>query len=45
MKQNVMRFVVALDAALDPNKYQREYAKKLYKLFTDTLRNDNGNVS
>lgn len=45
MKQTVMRFVVALDAALDPSKYQQEYAKKLYKLFSDTLKSDNGDVS
>jgi hypothetical protein len=30
---NIRRMVVALDAALDPTKYQREYAKKLYKFF------------
>lgn len=28
----LLRFVVALDAALDPTKYRDEYAKKLYKL-------------
>ena len=28
----LLRFVVALDAALDPTKYRNEYAKKLYKL-------------
>ena len=28
----LLRFVVVLDAALDPSKYQNEYAKKLYKL-------------
>jgi hypothetical protein len=26
-----MRFVVALDAAMDPDKYRQEYLKKLYK--------------
>lgn len=45
MKQTVMRFVVALDAAMDPTKYQQEYAKKLYKLFSDTIKSDKGNVS
>jgi hypothetical protein len=28
----LMRTVVALDAAMDPNKYRQEYQKKLYKL-------------
>lgn len=27
----ITRFIVVLDAALDPNKYKEEYAKKLYK--------------
>lgn len=27
------RYVVALDAAMDPNKFRKEYLKKLYKLF------------
>jgi hypothetical protein len=30
----LLRFVVALDAATDENKYRDEYAKKLYKLLT-----------
>ena len=30
----IMRFVVGLDAAMDPDKYRDEYAKKLYKLLT-----------
>lgn len=38
----LLRFVVALDAAIDPEKYRQEYLKKLYKLLdikkeTDTL--------
>ena len=45
MKQTVMRFIVALDAALDPTKYQQEYAKKLYKLFSETMKHDKNNVS
>jgi hypothetical protein len=28
----LLRFVVALDAAMDPTKYRQEYLKKLYKL-------------
>lgn len=27
----ITRFIVVLDAAIDPNKYKEEYAKKLYK--------------
>ena len=33
IENTLLRFVVALDAALDPNKYRQEYLKKLYKLF------------
>ena len=33
------RYIVALDIACDPNKYQREYATKLYKLLTPTRQN------
>ena len=32
VESTILRFVVALDAALDETKYQTEYAKKLYKL-------------
>lgn len=31
LKNMIMRMAVALDAAIDPTKYQQEYAKKLYK--------------
>lgn len=31
----MLRMIVALDAALDENKYAREYETKLYKLFTN----------
>jgi hypothetical protein len=31
LTNTLLRFVVALDAANDPNKYRDEYAKKLYK--------------
>lgn len=42
IKPTLLRFVVALDAALDPEKYREEYLKKLYQLLqpksqTDTL--------
>jgi len=32
IEPTLLRFVVALDAALDETKYRQEYAKKLYKL-------------
>jgi hypothetical protein len=32
IKNTMLRFVVALDAATDPNKYRQEYLKKLYKI-------------
>jgi hypothetical protein len=32
IKNTLLRFVVALDAAVDPVKYREEYLKKLYKL-------------
>ncbi len=32
IEPTLLRFVVALDAALDETKYKQEYAKKLYKL-------------
>jgi hypothetical protein len=36
----LLRFVVALDAAIDPNKYRNEYLKKLYKLLTPKSEED-----
>jgi len=44
IESTLLRFVVAMDAAVDPDKYKEEYAKKLYKLLssgndsTDTLQ-------
>jgi hypothetical protein len=32
IQDTLLRFVVALDAACDPNKYKKEYLKGLYKL-------------
>lgn len=32
IKDTILRFVVALDAACDPNKYKKEYYKALYKV-------------
>jgi hypothetical protein len=42
IENTMLRFVVALDAAMDPAKYRKEYLTKLYKLLapkggTDTL--------
>jgi hypothetical protein len=34
IKNTLLRFVVALDAACDPEKYKKEYHTKLYKLLT-----------
>jgi hypothetical protein len=34
------RFVVALDAAVDPDKYRQEYLKKLYKLLAPKTKDD-----
>ncbi len=44
IESTLLRFVVALDAAVDETKYKQEYAKKLYKLLapsndsSDTLQ-------
>lgn len=34
IENTMLRFVVALDAAMDPEKYREEYLKKLYKLLS-----------
>jgi len=36
LENTLLRFVVALDAACDPQKYRQEYLKKLYKLLEPT---------
>jgi hypothetical protein len=36
----MLRFVVALDAALDPEKYRKEYLTKLYKLLNPNGQRD-----
>ena len=38
IENTLYRFVVALDAAVDENKYKQEYAKKLYKLLAGNDR-------
>ena len=41
MIATINRFAVALDAAMDPNKYRQEYLKKFYSLLqVDTTTND-----
>ena len=41
IEQTIYRFVVALDAALDPAKYRNDYLKKLYKVFKAKKADDN----
>ena len=36
----LLRFVVALDAAMDPEKYRQEYLKKLYAILQPKTHND-----
>ena len=40
VENTLLRFVVALDAAMDETKYKEEYAKKLYKMLAPTGRDD-----
>jgi len=40
IEPTLLRFVVALDAAIDPNKHRQEYLKKLYKLLGPKNTND-----
>ena len=40
IETTLLRTVVALDAASDPQKYRREYLKKLYKILTPMGKND-----
>jgi hypothetical protein len=40
LTNTLLRFVVALDAALDPEKYRQEYLKKLYQLLQPKSQND-----
>lgn len=40
LENTLLRFVVALDAACDPQKYRAEYLKKLYKVLAPTGQND-----
>jgi len=40
LTNTLLRFVVALDAALDPQKYRQEYLKKLYQLLRPKSNED-----
>lgn len=40
LESTLLRFVVALDAALDPEKYRKEYLKKLYQLLQPKSNDD-----
>jgi hypothetical protein len=40
IKPTLLRFVVALDAAMDPEKYREEYLKKLYGLLKPKSKED-----
>lgn len=40
LENTMLRFVVALDAACDPDKYREEYLKKLYKLLNPIVDTD-----
>jgi hypothetical protein len=40
LENTLLRFVVALDAACDPQKYRAEYLKKLYKVLAPSGQND-----
>ena len=40
IENTMLRFVVALDAAMDPEKYRKEYLTKLYKLLSPKGEND-----
>lgn len=40
IKPTLLRFIVALDAAMDPQKYREEYLKKLYQLLQPKSQDD-----
>ena len=39
VKNTLLRYVVALDAAIDEQKYRKEYLKKLYQFLTTEVKN------
>lgn len=42
IENTLLRFTVALKAAIDPNAYREEYLKKLYKLLEPTAQGEKG---
>jgi hypothetical protein len=40
IENTVYRYVVALDAAMDPQKYRQDYLKKMYQLVGDGKQSD-----
>lgn len=45
VKNTLMRFVVALDAACDPEKHKQEYLKKLYQLAAQVAGDENKDIT
>lgn len=45
VKNTLLRFVVALDAACDPEKYKEEYMKKLYKMMAKYAEKDQVDIT
>ena len=45
VKNTLMRFVVALDAACDPEKHKQEYLKKLYQLAAQVAGDQNKDIT
>lgn len=45
LTETLLRFVVVLDAAMDPEKYKEEYYKKFYKLMDRSLKNEYGEMT
>lgn len=41
IEDTMLRFVIAMDAACDPKKYQTDYYKALYKMLSPKKENDN----
>jgi len=44
LTETLLRFVVVLDAAMDPEKYKEEYYKKFYKLIDRSLKDEYGEM-
>lgn len=44
IEPTLLRFVVALDAAMDPQKYREEYLKKFYKIIKEGLPDEDSST-